>query len=248
MRITENSIIGEIVANNYKTSSIFSAVKIDFCCKGNRTIKDAATALNIDTSILVSQLNSILDAAEDEVKDVNTITLTELIDHIVKIHHAYITKSSLEIVPLLEKITSVHGKLHPELKEIEKEFKSAVGELAMHMKKEELILFPYIKNLEKAINEKTSVHKSVFDSVLSPITAMKKDHTVEGERLEKISQLTNDYITPSDGCATYQITMKLLKEFEQDLHRHIHLENNILFEKALQLESEFRSIFPEVRN
>lgn len=242
MKVSENSIIGEIVALNYKTSSVFSSRKIDFCCNGNRTIKEGAESANANLNEILNQLDLVLNTSNKTSDDFDGISLTDLIDHILNHHHTYVAKSSIEIVPFLEKISKVHGTNHPELKEIEQEFKSAVGELAMHMKKEELILFPYIKKLEMAFIEKATINKSMFDSVASPIESMKHEHSVEGDRFAKISRLSNDYSIPEDGCSTYQVTYKLLKEFEQDLHRHIHLENNILFEKAIQLEAEYRAL------
>jgi regulator of cell morphogenesis and NO signaling len=242
MKISKNSVVGEIVANNYKTSEVFNACKIDFCCNGNRSLKAAADAAGTNLNELMQHIEKVLNAESLGSIDFKSIGLTELIKHILDVHHTFVSKKSIEIVPYLEKIRSVHGENHPELREIEMEFKEAVGELAMHMKKEELILFPYIKKLEKAYNEKLMMATPMFDSVASPIAGMKHEHAVEGNRFAKISKLSNAYTPPEDGCGTYQVAYKLLEEFEKDLHLHIHLENNILFEKALQLESDYHQL------
>jgi regulator of cell morphogenesis and NO signaling len=240
MKISESTIVGEIVANNYKTSEVFNSYNIDFCCSGNRSLKIAAEKAGKNVSEIIQQLENIMESNSKTPIDYKTVSLSELINHILETHHTFVAQKSIEIVPYLEKIRNVHGEKHPELREIEMEFKQAVGELAMHMKKEELILFPYIKRLEKASKEKSIMTKPMFDSVASPIAGMKHEHAVEGDRFAKISELSNAYTTPADGCGTYQVAYKLLKEFEKDLHLHIHLENNILFEKALQLENQYR--------
>ena len=139
----------------------------------------------------------------------------------------------------LEKICEVHGKHHSELFEIRDLFNEAAGNLTMHMQKEELVLFPVIKRLEAAKRAKSPSPAASFGSVSNPIGMMMAEHQAEGDRFIEISKLSNNYLLPEDGCTTYEVTLKQLKDFEEDLHRHIHLENNILFPKAVELENEF---------
>lgn len=141
-----------------------------------------------------------------------------------------------EITPFLHKVVRVHGNLHPELIEIEQLFKESAGELTAHMKKEELILFPYIRKMVEAQRSGTQV-QAPFGTVHNPIRMMMHEHDSEGERFRKIAALSNNYTPPADACNTYKVTYSLLKEFEEDLHLHIHLENNILFPKSIELEN-----------
>ena len=236
MTIQEDQIIGELVAQDYRTASVFKKHNIDFCCQGNRTIDDACKAKKIDEKIVVSDLNTLLQSKTDSSIDYKSWPLDLLADYIEKKHHRYVEEKSLEIKPYLDKICRVHGERHPELHEINEHFTATAGELAMHMKKEELMIFPYIRKMMKSQQENTKIASPVFESVQFPIQAMMDEHTTEGDRFRKIEEISNNYTAPEDACNTYRVTFALLKEFEQDLHLHIHLENNILFPRAIELE------------
>jgi len=132
----------------------------------------------------------------------------------------------------------VHGENHPELFEVNASFNEAAGNLAAHMQKEELILFPYIRNMEQQILKREPA-PAIAGKAAETIAEMESEHQVEGDRFMKISEITGNYAVPADGCSTYAVTYKTLQEFENDLHRHIHLENNILFPKAIELERKF---------
>ena len=238
MNILEDQIIGELVAQDYRTESVFKKYGIDFCCQGNRTISDACNAKEIDGKLVVSDLNAINQSSNQSAIDYKSWPLDLLADYIEKKHHRYVEEKSLEIKPYLDKICSVHGGRHPELFEIKEHFLATAGELAMHMKKEELILFPYIRKMAKAKQEGTTLEKPNFGSIQNPIDMMMDEHTTEGDRFRKIEILSNNYTAPEDACNTYKVTFALLKEFEQDLHLHIHLENNILFPNAIELEKK----------
>jgi regulator of cell morphogenesis and NO signaling len=176
--------------------------------------------------------------AKDTTTDFNSWPLDLLTDYIEKKHHRYVEAKSLEIKPYLNKICSVHGERHPELFEIQQQFNASVGELAAHMKKEEFILFPFIRKLAKASQENVSIDAPSFGTIQNPIAMMNQEHETEGDRFRKIETLSNNYTPPDDACNTYRVTFALLHEFEQDLHLHIHLENNILFPKSIELEKE----------
>ena len=241
MNIQEDQIIGELVANDYRTASVFKKYNIDFCCQGNRTINDACEAKEIDGKLVVADLNAILQSQQPGSIDYQSWPLDLLAEYIEKKHHRYVEEKTQEIKPYIEKIARVHGGRHPELLAINEHFNATAGELAMHMKKEELIVFPFIKKMVKAKEEGTKVATPNFESIQFPIQAMMDEHTNEGDRFRLIEALSNNYTTPEDGCNTYKVTYALLKEFEQDLHLHIHLENNILFPKAIELEKELFS-------
>ena len=234
----ENQIIGELVARDYRTASVFKKYSIDFCCQGNRTIEEACEKKNIDTKKVLEDLVAMMEAKSESTTDYQSWPLDLLADYIEKKHHRYVQEKTLEIQPYLDKICKVHGERHPELLEIKEEFNASAGELAAHMKKEELILFPFIRKMTKAKLENTKVEAAHFGTVKNPIQMMMNEHTVEGNRFRKIEELSNNYTPPLDACNTYRVSFALLKEFEQDLHLHIHLENNILFPRAIEIEKE----------
>lgn len=238
MNIHENNIIGELVANDYRTASVFKKYGIDFCCQGNRTIADACTAKKIDSKSVIMDLNHINQEQVGASTDYKSWPIDLLTDYIEKKHHRYVEDKTQEIKPYLDKICSVHGKHHPELFEIRDQFNASAGELATHMKKEEFILFPFIRKLAKAKQQNVIVDAPAFGTIQNPIAMMHEEHTIEGDRFRKIEGLSNHYTPPNDACNTYRVTLALLQEFEQDLHLHIHLENNVLFPKAIEMEGE----------
>lgn len=236
MVITEQSIIGDLVAKDYRYATVFQNNKIDFCCQGNRTIEEACASKRKDIDKLLAQLTDVATFNDSAATDFNSWPLDLLADYIQKKHHRYVESRITEIKPMLAKIVEVHGAMQPELVEVEKLFLESAGELTAHMKKEEFILFPFVKKLVHASEEKTELTPGQFGTVASPVAMMMDDHAVEGERFRKIAELSDDYTPPKGACTTYKVTYSLMKEFEQDLHLHIHLENNILFPKAVELE------------
>ncbi len=157
-------------------------------------------------------------------------------DYIEKTHHRYVEEKTNILLPFLDKLCKVHGSDHPELFQINELFKGCSGELAQHMKKEELILFPFIKKVVRASISNELMEQPHFGTIENPIAMMMEEHDTKGERFRKIAKLSTNYTPPVDACNTYKVTFAMLKEFEEDLHKHIHLENNILFPKATQLE------------
>ncbi|UFH34415.1 iron-sulfur cluster repair di-iron protein [Flavobacterium acetivorans] len=239
METLEQTTIGQYVAKDFRTAAIFSKYKIDFCCKGNRTIEEACENKNLDSHLILDEINSVLASKNENSIDFESWPLDLLVDYIEKTHHRYVEEKTQVLLPFLDKLCNVHGAVHPELFEINELFKGCAGELAQHMKKEELILFPFIKKMVKATITDELIEQAHFGSVENPIAMMKHEHEAEGDRFVKIATLTNNYTPPADGCNTYQVTFAMLQEFEQDLHKHIHLENNILFPKAAALEKKF---------
>lgn len=237
MNAESSNTIGEIVAQDYRAASIFADLGIDFCCKGNRTIDEVCNKKDLDKKEILEKLNN-LKAINSESIDFNAWPLDLLVDYIEKKHHRYIEEKTPVLLAFLDKLTKVHGGRHPELFEINNLFKASAGELAQHMKKEELILFPFIKKMVQSNITHTKIESPHFGLVENPITMMKHEHEHEGERFAKIATLSNDYTPPADACNTYKVTFSMLQEFEQDLHKHIHLENNILFPKAIELQKK----------
>ena len=238
MVVDTNKTIGEMVADDFRTASVFSANKIDFCCKGNRTLDEVCNQKGLDVYDVLAQLEKATESNNSTI-DFNTWELDLLIDYIEKKHHRYVEEKAPILLSFLLKLEQVHGAAHPELFEIKNLFKRTADELTQHMKKEEVILFPYIKQMVEAARNKTPLSAPGFGTVANPIAMMMEEHENEGNRFEKIVAISNNYTPPADGCNTYKVTFQMLQEFESDLHTHIHLENNILFPKAIVLQEKF---------
>ncbi len=237
METTEKKTIGSYVAENYKTAAVFDKYGIDFCCRGNRSLDEVCQQQTIDKQKLTTELGEVLAEKVQEVNDPGSWPLDLLADYIEKKHHRYVEKAIPELLAYLEKVVAAHGPNHPEVKEIADQFIQSAGALSQHMKKEELLLFPYIRKMVDAQHHGQALQSAQFGSVQNPVGAMMQEHENEGERFRKIAELSNNYQTPPDACNTFKVTYALLKAFQDDLHRHIHLENNILFPKAIDLET-----------
>jgi regulator of cell morphogenesis and NO signaling len=236
MKISPKSSVGEVVKLNFKTASVFQENNIDFCCGGDKTISEACTNVGLDTYQLIGQLETIVEQIDADSQYINDLSLEELSNYIVKRHHKYVHESIPPLKKNLEKVCQRHGEHHPQLFQINELFKGSAGELTMHMQKEELMLFPFIRRMELSSVNGSPLPHSPFGPVSNPIAMMLAEHQVEGDRFDQISKLTDNYKIPEDACITYEITLRQLRDFENDLHRHIHLENNILFPKAIELE------------
>lgn len=229
MIITPDTLISEIVTKNYKASEIFKKYEIDFCCNWNRPLSEVCRSKNLNTNEIINTLTSSISNDSWNTIDFTSWPVDLLIDYIVKKHHRYIKEKTPEIISYLEKISRVHWENHQELIEVEKEFKASIKSLNPHLEEEENIIFPQINNI---FNNPSSVDKVAFKKL---IEIKMQEHDVEWERFRTISKLTNNYTTPKDWCNTYKVSLALLKEFEDDLHLHIHIESNILFPKALEI-------------
>ncbi|MDQ7916701.1 iron-sulfur cluster repair di-iron protein [Mesonia sp. MT50] len=238
MTISKDQHVGELVAQDYRMAQIFKDHKIDFCCNGDRSLTAVCEKKNISVDQLVEKLENVSSQKDAENINFDVWPLDLLADYIQKTHHRYVEKQSIVLKAYLDKLCKVHGNQHPELHEIKSLFSDSVGELAAHMKKEELILFPFIKKMNTAKDTQQAMPQASFQTVENPIEMMMHDHDAEGERFRKIAELSDDYTPPADACQTYRVTFSLLEEFENDLHKHIHLENNMLFPKAIALEKE----------
>ena len=236
MDIKKNHI-GDIVANDFRTAAIFKKNGIDFCCKGGRTIEDACSNKNLNPETIYRAIEE-LPGQNSGTIDFNLFPLDLLADYVEKTHHRYAEEKIPIIMTFLEKLARVHGERHPELVEIRNLFAASVQDLSVHLKKEELILFPFIRNMVKAKINQEELLAPAFGTVENPVAMMMDDHSIEGDRFAKIAELTSNYNPPADACNTYRVTFAMLKEFEEDLHTHIHIENNILFPKAIRLEQE----------
>lgn len=233
--------IGQYVADDFRTAAIFSKYKIDFCCNGKRTVAEACDKKEIDSNVLLDELNDVLNSKTGETIDYKSWPIDLLAEYIEKKHHRYVEEKTPVLRQFLDKLCRVHGERHPELFKINELFTVSAGELASHMKKEELILFPFVKSMVKAKLGNEAIQSPQFITVENPIAMMMEEHDNEGQRFRDIAELTDNYTPPADACNTYKVTYAMLDEFEKDLHLHIHLENNILFPEAIKLEQKFAS-------
>jgi regulator of cell morphogenesis and NO signaling len=186
---------------------------------------------------LISLIKPVMTEQDRDSKFIENLPLDHLCNYIEETHHAYINEQAPFIQQKLDKLCNVHGDNHPELFEVKELFDGAVGNLTAHMQKEELILFPYIRNLIKFKSGQVDDVPGM-GNIMGPISVMMQEHDIEGDRFRQINEITKRYTTPADGCNTYEVTYKALRDFEKDLHRHIHLENNILFTKAVEMDKE----------
>lgn len=239
MSIQLNTPVGEVVRASFQTAKIFEKYRIDFCCGGKQSIAQASQKANVDAQQVLGEIEQSLTQNDPDAAWFEKMPLDKLCDYIVERHHSYVSETAPFLQQKLQKLCEVHGDNHPELFDVRELFGQTSGNLTMHMQKEELILFPFIKKLVELEKQGNNISEAEA-GVIAPINQMEAEHEAEGERLELIAKFTGNYSVPSDGCNTYRVTYQTLQEFEQDLHRHIHLENNLLFRKALQLEDELK--------
>ena len=239
MTTLQDKTVADVVTENIKAAHVFKKYGIDFCCGGGVSIKKACEKAEIDPVLVETEILN-LENIKDRALDFNSWKLDFLTDHIINVHHGYVEESSPLLLQYSQRVNHVHGHHYTELAEIESLVKQVVQELAAHMKKEELILFPFIKKLVKAEREGTEVPPIHFGTVENPIKMMEAEHEEAGEILRKIANLSNNFTPPQGACNTYKAFYSKLEEFEQDLHQHVHLENNILFPKALKLEKTLK--------
>jgi regulator of cell morphogenesis and NO signaling len=224
-----NQLLGEIVARDFRSASILSEAGIDFCCGGKKILDSACREKGINTEEIVQKLENLEFQPQAPGQNFNDWALDFLCDYIVNTHHSYVKKTLPDLITFTKKIAGVHGEHHPELLEIEEMFAIIGTELVQHLKKEEEVLFPAIKEALKTGS------REAVQTIESEIKRMDGEHEFVGGSMDKINEISNHYTVPAEGCSTYQVTYRLLKQFEDDLHIHVHLENNILYKKALKI-------------
>lgn len=224
--------IGELVAEDYRTAVVFEKYGIDFCCGGKVPLSEACREKGLDLGMLLSEIDSTRSIPLDRDRNYAAWDLSFLADYIVNIHHSYLNGNLGQIAAYAHKVAQVHGANHPEVIEIASIFDWIATEMPAHLREEEEVLFPTIKKKEAA--EKSSAPPDAKDLEVIGVSLEKliREHDEVGEAIHAIRHLANDYTLPSDACNTFMVTYQKLKEFEDDLHMHVHLENNILFPKA----------------
>lgn len=231
--------VGEIVASDYRKAQVFKKYGLDFCCGGKKSLIDACNDKGIDVLQLDKELKMVDNESKLPSQNYNDWDLGFLIDYIVNTHHKYVVKAIPEIFEIVQKVSKVHGNENPETKEVLNHFIVVSDELNRHMMKEENVLFPYIKQLELSNKRDLKLDPPPFGTVKNPVRMMEAEHDIAGDVLKEIQKLTNNYTPPENACNSFIVAYNKLREFEEDLHQHIHLENNILFPKAIELEEKF---------
>ena len=227
--------VRDIALENPATIRVFEAFGIDYCCGGKKPLTEACTAKNLSVDEVVEALEST-GPAEREIENWSAQPLGVLAAHIVNTHHAYVRRELPRLTELAEKVVRRHGDTKPELPAIQLKLNELGEELLQHCAKEELVLFPYITKFERAIADGTPKPHGCFGSVTNPIAMMTQEHDSAGALVARMRELSSDFNPPVGACPTFHAFYRGLHEFEQDLHQHIHLENNILFPRAIDME------------
>ena len=237
MENIDTKTVAEIVTENIKTADIFKKNGIDFCCGGNVSVEAICSKKGVDYDLIKEELANI-DKPTSNSHDFNSWDLDFLADYIINIHHKYVTEANELIIQYSDKVAKVHGHHYTEVVEINKLFHAIANELKMHMHKEEMILFPFIKQMAVAKKNNEKIGPPQFGTIQNPINMMEAEHDGAGDIIKTIKVLTNDFNPPQGACNTFRALYAKLEEYQNDLFQHIHLENNILFPKAIALEKE----------
>lgn len=240
MNATSDTTIRDIVAGDFRAAAVFESFKLDFCCGGGQTIDEACRERQVDPNAVIAALSAACAQPDSSATRYAELPASALVAHIVNTHHVYVRAALPAIKAHTEKVARVHGERHPEMVEVDRIFAAVIDEMTNHMFKEEHVLFPYIVNLESAVDDGAAAPTSCFGTVENPIRMMEAEHDSAGSAMARIRDLTNGYTPPADGCTTFRVCLQELEAFERDLHTHVHLENNILFPTARRLEREAR--------
>lgn len=238
MTATLDRTIRDIVANDFRAAAIFQRYGLDFCCRGNRSVEAACQDAGIDADRVQRDLADALALPPAGCSprfaswDVST-----LVTYIVSNHHTYVREQLPLVKAHAQKVARVHGGAHPEMVRVAELFDQVHDEMISHMAKEEQVLFPWIQRLGDAAAQGAPAPAAPFGTVGNPIRMMEMEHESAGDAMAEIRQLTGGYRIPDEACGTYSVLLQELDAFERDLHQHVHLENNILFPKALRLEA-----------
>ena len=238
MSVSTAKTVRELAVEIPEATRVFEKIGIDYCCGGGKSLEEACAASNVSVDEVLDSLELAEQTGRAKQKERNWLVepLAELVAHINGTHHKYTREEIARLGPLFDKVVSVHGKNHPELQHMRAAFRGLAQELTTHMMKEEAILFPYIVRMEEAVIEREPVLPPPFGSVQNPVAMMMHEHDSAGDALRAMREASAGYTPPGDACISYQTLYKALGDFEKDLHQHIHLENNILFPRAIEME------------
>lgn len=229
--------VRDVAINLPQATRVLEKLKIDYCCGGDRPLGEACAAAGIELETLQQLLADNTGSVAAGTPEAQRLSLSELIVHILDKHHVFTKTEMARLESLTAKVVAAHGGNHPELLAVQQLLRQLFDDLKPHMFKEEQILFPFIVELEQSVRQNRPAPFAPFGTLNNPIHMMMTEHDTAGEILRELRKLTSDYAVPADGCISFQTLYQALGAFEQDLHEHIHLENNILFPRATQLEA-----------
>ena len=238
MNNLQSKTLAQLVNANYRTAAIFEKYNLDFCCRGKRTLLQACNESQLPFETIERELELVQNKLHSQ--GWQDMSLGQLADHIVVTHHAFVKSESPSITGYLDKIAAKHGDRHPELLPLAETFHELAQEMASHMEKEEQIVFPLLKAYESALHAADENDKNLT-GLTAPIAMMEDEHDHAGRLLDRIRELTGNFIPPADACTTYKLAFASLQAFQTDLHQHVHLENNILFPRAIRLMEETKA-------
>ena len=238
MTLNSTMTVREVALELPQATRVFETMKIDYCCGGDKPLREACATAGVDIDKLERMLEEAgqAEAQGNGSLDFQKVSLSELITHILDKHHVYTRNEMTRLEALITKVVGAHGANHPELHKLGELFAQLCADLKPHMFKEEQILFPYIVEMERAARQNLPAPFAPFGTVKNPVHMMMMEHDTAGEILRELRQTSSNYTVPPDGCISYQTLYQALEAFEKDLHQHIHLENNILFPKAIAME------------
>jgi regulator of cell morphogenesis and NO signaling len=238
--INSSMTVREVAIEVPQSTRLFEKLKIDYCCGGNRSLTEACNSAGLEVDDVLGMLKTASHEAKSEnsTVDFQQLPIADLVGHILSTHHVYTKDEMIRLDSLIKKVISAHGENHPELRTVGELLDRLAADLTPHMFKEEQVLFPYISALAKAHAENHAAPFASFGTVNNPVRRMMMEHDAVGEMLRDLRNVTSNYTAPSDGCISYRTLYEALGAFEKDLHQHIHLENNILFPRAVALEAQ----------
>jgi regulator of cell morphogenesis and NO signaling len=236
MKLSGKTKVKDIALSSSRAKQVLEEAGVDYCCGGGKSLHAACGCVGAPSKEILKRLRQTGEQTGSGDANWVAAPLGDLTRHIREKHHQYVRQAIARIAPLIEKVNAKHGKNRPEIAEIERLFLAVGREMLMHMQKEELILFPFIDALEQSAKGKGSLEPPFFQTVQNPIFAMMREHDAAGDLVKQIRKASGQYRTPADACPSYTALYRELSEFEADLHQHVHLENNILFPRAVELE------------
>lgn len=236
MSTATTKTVREIVLEHPGAAELFEKAGIDYCCGGAKPLDEACQTAGVSVQEIERELTALAKTPAPAARNWEKEPLTDLVHHIIQKHHAFVRESLPRISARLEKVCGKHGQNHPELNQMQATFAGLNEELSMHLMKEEMVLFPYIERAEEALLQKEPLLPPPFGTMENPVRMMMMEHDSAGGALRSMRQASKNYGVPADACTSFQLVYRELQEFEADLHQHIHLENNILFPRALQME------------
>lgn len=233
-----NKTIAEIVAADFRTAKVFEEYSIDFCCGGKVSLTEICGEKGLDITKIVYELEAVQSEPAERSQNYSAWALPFLIDYIVNTHHLYLKENDEQIASYARKIADVHGGHHPEVISIATIFDKIAADMATHLTEEEDVFFPAVKRVKAAKIAGLTPETGDLELIRVSLIRLHGDHEEIGDAVHTIRHLSNNYAIPDDACNTFILTYRKLKEFEDDLHKHVHLENNILFSKVAAIVSQ----------